>query len=89
MEKAPQRIYKVDEIVVITDVNSNINRIYIGRVVRIHQTLLELTEGKTAPRIGHRDYHAEIKTGSGRFDNVYAWADVREATEMDKALEGL
>jgi hypothetical protein len=89
MEKAPQRIYKVDEIVVITDVNSNINRIYIGRVGRIRQTILELTNGETAPRSDKKDYHAEIKTGSGRFDNVYAWADVREATEMDKALEGL
>ena len=89
MEKTPQRIYKVDEIVVITDTDISINRIYIGRVVRIHQTLLELTDGKTAPRIGHRDYHVKIKTGPGKFDFVYAWADVREATEMDKALEGL
>jgi hypothetical protein len=89
MEKTPQRIYKVGEIVVITDVNINSHRIYIGRVGRIRDTLLELTKGETAPRTGHKDYHVEIKTGSGKFDMVYAWADVREATEMDKALEGL
>jgi hypothetical protein len=89
MEKAPQRFYEIGEIVVITDVESDTNRKYIGRVGRIRENLLELTKGETAPRTGHKDYHVEIKTGSGKFDNVYIWADVREATEMDKALEGL
>jgi hypothetical protein len=89
MEKTPQRIYKVGETVVITDVNSDINRIYIGRVGRIRETILVLSNGETAPRSDKKDYQVEFKSGPGKFDIVYAWADVREATEMDKALEGL
>jgi hypothetical protein len=89
MEKTPQRIYKVDEIVVITDVEINGYRIYIGRVGRIIKTVLELTKGEIAPRSDKKDYHVEIKTGPGKFDIVYVWADVREVTKMDKALEGL
>ena len=71
--------FKIGETVVVTEVNDPANSIYIGKLGIIAEYFLRFTE------IGC-DYEVRVLDSKR---SIRLYANVREATEMDKVLEGL
>jgi hypothetical protein len=71
--------FKIGETVVITEVSNLANSIYIGKLGKVYQYYKDFKESGC-------DYQVELYNGKNK---VWCHSNVREATEMDKALEGL
>jgi hypothetical protein len=72
--------FKIGETVVITEVDSLVHSDYIGKVVRVW--------GHYKGRFAEDKCDYQVKLYKGK-NTVWCYANVREATEMDKVLEGL
>jgi hypothetical protein len=72
--------FKIGETVVVTEVNSLAHSDYIGRLAVIEEYY------QAGFMEDSCDYRVKLHKGKS---TVQFYANVREATEMDKALEGL
>ena len=71
--------FKIGETVVITEVSNPTNSTYIGKLGKVYQYYKDFNETGC-------NYQVESYNG---INHIWCHANVREATEMDKVLEGL